>query len=277
MANDTANATITDLAKRAERSLFGRYRAKVVDNADPKKRGRLKLTIPSVFGTQPTDWVPGAFPLASPAEAWLVVPEIGSHVLAEFVEGDRSAPIWTAAYLPEASDPTADHDLDQGTMHLIRSRSGVAVRIEDDGDQNFVIAVIHPGGGELRIDAEGIVTVKDEGGAQITMDPTANVTEVKGHGSQGGSLRMEDTKTVLAHGSVSIELGAGGITATGPTTTLDSDLVKLGKGAASPILDGMKFAGFYDAHAHAPPVGGIPAAPLNAALMGMKLTKVLGA
>lgn len=273
---DPATSTITDLAKRVERSLFGKYRAKVVDNQDPDRRGRLKLAIPSVFGVQATDWVPGAFPLASAAEALFVIPETGSHVLAEFVEGDRSQPIWTACYLPNATPPTDDYDVAQDGLHLLRTRGGIVVRLEDDGADAQVVVIRHPGGGELRIDAEGIISVTDEGGASVTLDPVGNVTELKGHGSNGGVLRMNGDQTMLGHGSVSLTLDPSGVTIDAPMVKLDGDQVFLGRGAGSPILDGMKFAGFYDAHTHIPPIGGIPP-PLSAALMGMRLQKVFGA
>lgn len=278
MATDPNTATLTDLAKRAERSLTGKFRATVEDNNDPEKRGRLKLKIPSVFNQEVTDWVPGAFALGGIAtEALMMIPANKSHVLVEFIEGDRSSPIWTATYFPQkgaAVAPPEEFDLQQGQLHLLRTRKGIMVRLEDDGESNQVIVIAHPGGGEARIDKDGIVTLKDQGGAGLTLDPQAKVASLKGHGD--GVLTIEDGKTSLSHGSTKIELGPSGITATAPQVALDGDSVTLGKGAASPVLDGQAFASLFDGHVH-PSSGAITTMPLAAALMGVVLKKVKGA
>jgi uncharacterized protein involved in type VI secretion and phage assembly len=279
MATDPNTQTVTELAKRAERQLHGKYRATVYQNDDPERRGRLRLLIPSIFRKEPTDWVQGAFPIASASkEAFIMVPEEKSHVLVEFIEGDRSAPVWTAAYYPDKPqkvDVPTDFDLKQGTMHLLRTRSGIAVRMEDDGDKTQVLVIAHPGGGEVRIDKDGITTIKDQGGAMVQMDPKAKVTKVKGHGDNGGLLNMTEQMTTLGHGSVKIELSSSGITATAPLVALDGDSVTLGKGAASPILDAQAFAVLFDGHTNPP--GAISPTPLSPVLMGMSLKKVKGA
>lgn len=283
--SDATTQTVTELAKRLDGQLFGKYRGTVYDNNDPLKRGRLKLLVPSVFGDQPTDWIGGAFPLASAArEAFIVVPETNSHVLVEFVEGDKSAPIWTAAYFPDTPQQVevpADFDLEQGQLHLLRTRMGLALRLEDDGEAVQVLVISHPGGGEIRVDQDGITTIKDQAGAMVQLDPKAKVTKVKGHGDQGGLLNMTEDKTTLGHGSVQVQLSASGIESSAPQISLKSSSVLVGDGAGSPILDAQAFANIFDAHTHAT-AGGIgapsPPVPLLApALLGVSLKKVKGA
>lgn len=284
MVSDPNTETVTELAKRAERTLHGKYRATVVDNADPKARGRLKVLVPSVFGTAPTDWIGGAFPIASAdKEAFILVPEINSHVLVEFIEGDKSAPVWTAAYYPDKPQEVAlpsDFDLPQGTLHLLRTRSGIAVRMEDDGEDTQVLVITHPGGGEIRIDKDGITTIKDQGGAMVLMDPKAEVTKVKGHGGDGGLLNMTTNATTLGHGAVTMEFSSSGITATAPVVALKADSVTLGNGAGSPILDAGQFAQMFDMHVHPTAAPGPPSPPqpmLGPLVMANSLKKVKGA
>lgn len=284
MAVDQQTATLSDLARRAERERLGKYRATVFKNNDPKKRGRLRLIVPSVFGKDnPTDWVPGAFPIASSSgEAFIMIPAENSHVLVEFIEGDVSSPVWTAAYYPEkpAEVPVPpEFDLDQGQLHLLRTRKGLTLRLEDDGDKKQVLVIKHPGGGEVRIDEEGITTIKDKGGATVLMDPKAKVTKIKGHGD--GLLEMKDGATTLAHGSVKLELTSSGITATGGMIALKSSNVLVGDGAASPILDTAEFAKIFDAHTHVATSFGAPSGPpvplLAPAIVAASLKKVKGA
>lgn len=284
MNADPNTQTVTELAKRAERQLHGKYRATVYQNDDPEKRGRLRLIIPSIFGTEPTDWVSGAFPIASASqEAFIMVPEENSHVLVEFIEGDKSAPVWTAAYYPDKPQEVpvpADFDLAQGTLHLLRTRSGIAVRMEDDGADTQVLVIAHPGGGEVRIDQDGITTIRDQGGAMVQMDPKSEVTKVKGHGDNAGLLNMTQNATTLGHGSVKIELSASGITASAPEVSLKASSVLVGDGAGSPILDAQAFANIFDGHTHVVPSAGTSATPLpllSPSLAGVSLKKVRGA
>ena len=86
--------TIEKSIRKQQSSYFGKYRAFVADIDDPDKLGRIKLTIPSVLGEATSDW-------ALPAVAYgggtdfgvLFVPPVGAQVLAEFLEGDPSAPL----------------------------------------------------------------------------------------------------------------------------------------------------------------------------------------
>lgn len=277
MATDPQMATITDLVKKAQNSLFGKYRAVVKDNKDPERRGRLKLIVPSVFRDQMTDWVPGVFALGGhPQEAALFIPAQDSHVLVEFIEGDRSAPVWTGAYHPRqgaAAAPNAAFDLEQGMLHLLRTRSGVTIRLEDDGEAHQVLVLSHPGGAEIRIDKEGIMTLRVSDDIGVILDPKGNVARLDGPGDS--ALVMENDKTTLSHGATRLELSATGAKIVGGVISIDGDSVTLGKNATSPILNAQAFSTFFDAHLHAP--GSPPAPPSAAALAGLSLLKVKGA
>ncbi len=76
----------------------------------------------------------GAFPLGGNSkEAAIFVPAIGAHVLVEFIEGDRSSPIWTATYYPRdaaqgsAGAPPASYDnAEAAASHPHREGAGAA-------------------------------------------------------------------------------------------------------------------------------------------------------
>lgn len=72
---------------------LGARRAVVVDNADPNSSGRLRVSIPSLFGeNSSTGWIEssaGSVAVASP-------PATGSDIWVIFEGDDPSYPIWLA-------------------------------------------------------------------------------------------------------------------------------------------------------------------------------------
>lgn len=69
--------------------IAGVYRAVVQDVRDPSGRGRIKVTIPSVSGNSPTDWL---WPVINCG--YSVTPEPGEQVWVMFEAGDEDNPVW---------------------------------------------------------------------------------------------------------------------------------------------------------------------------------------
>lgn len=65
------------------------YRAIVRDNRDPRKSGRLKVSIPQLTGSTATDWI---WPLVT--SGFLVLPKSGEQVWVGFEAGDEENPVW---------------------------------------------------------------------------------------------------------------------------------------------------------------------------------------
>jgi hypothetical protein len=95
----------------SRQQFWGKYRARVSDNGDPYKLGRLKLTIPDVLGDNTSGWALPAFPLAAAGltpgsgVGLFLVPPTDAWVWAEFEHGDPDKPIWTGCFFP--ADATA--------------------------------------------------------------------------------------------------------------------------------------------------------------------------
>lgn len=69
------------------------YLGKVVTNADPQLRGRVKATIPGLIGT--TRWAfPAGMPGASHDRGMFFVPRAGSSVIVGFHQGDLDSPFY---------------------------------------------------------------------------------------------------------------------------------------------------------------------------------------
>jgi uncharacterized protein involved in type VI secretion and phage assembly len=86
---------------------FGKYRATVLNNADPELRGRLILSIPDVLKTTPSPWAEACAPLTGPIGAPMgvyMVPPVGTAVWAEFEQGNPDYPIWVGCRWQAAAE-----------------------------------------------------------------------------------------------------------------------------------------------------------------------------
>ena len=73
------------------------YRAIVSDNRDPRSKGRLKVSIPVLFGANVTDWI---WPMVS--AGYHVIPDPGAQVWVAFENGDKETPVWMGEAKPTA-------------------------------------------------------------------------------------------------------------------------------------------------------------------------------
>jgi len=73
---------------------YGVYRGVVFDSNDPNNLNRIRVTIPQILSSQPTQW---AWPVER-LETTTVVPAIGQGVFVMFEGGDPSYPIWLGVF-----------------------------------------------------------------------------------------------------------------------------------------------------------------------------------
>jgi Type VI secretion system/phage-baseplate injector OB domain len=73
---------------------YGIYRGTVFDNRDPYGSNRLKVIVPQILGSNPTEWIWG---MDTPSTK-TAPPEIGQGVLVMFEGGDPVYPIWVGTF-----------------------------------------------------------------------------------------------------------------------------------------------------------------------------------
>lgn len=176
-------SAVARLAQEVERRFYGKYRGFVVDNDDPERLGRLKLTVPSVLGTEVvTGWATPCVPYGGAANrGTLFVPEVDAGVWVEFEEGDLEFPIWVGTFwskpggeseLPRPNDPDgAEQEAVQKppTRKIIKTAKGHTLQFEDADGEEMVTLVEATHGHVITLNADGIT---------IT-DATGNVIEMK--------------------------------------------------------------------------------------------------
>lgn len=128
------------------RKLYGKYRGTIVDNADPARRGRVRVSVPGVLNSRTTPWAEICLPAFDGMTA--APPAIGSSVLVEFEAGDIRRPICTGKLWSgqdEPAPPAAPLTFglpDQATLSIgdaggrgitLRTGLGAMIAISDAG------------------------------------------------------------------------------------------------------------------------------------------------
>lgn len=254
---------------------YGKYRGFVTDNRDPQKRGRLRLTIPSVLGDQESDWALPCLPFGGgTGYGFFAVPEVGAQMWVEFEEGDIHRPIWTGTFWQQKSDVPKDASKGEPTTRLIRTPSGHVFQFDDEqGEEQFRIH--HPEGAEMVIDKNGSITLTDAVGATMKID--ADASEIVVEDANGNTMTMNGSGTTIEDSNGNrIDMAASGITVQGQQIIVKGSQVHLGGQGGEPVIKGPSFLGMFATHIHtvAPIIGGPTSPPIPQGEMSTLSTTV---
>lgn len=261
------------VAQEVQDKVYGKYRGFVVDNADPEKRARLRLSVPSVLDEEVTGWALPCLPFGGLADqGWFSVPEIDAQVWVEFEEGDLSHPIWTGTFWQQSGDVPAEAALDPPTTRLLKTPSGHLVELDDkEGEERFFLS--HSKGAEIEIDKDGTVAVTDAKGAKLTLDADAGKVIVED--ANGNTLTMSSSGTTVedANGN-KIEMAAAGVTVSGQKVVVKGTQVMLAGEGGEPLIKGQSFLALFATHIHPSAMGptGPPVPQGEMSTLSMKVT-----
>ena len=250
--------TVIRLARAIDQKRYGKYRGFVTDNKDPQKSGRVKLSIPSVFGDQESDWALPCLPYGGLADqGFFTVPQIDSQVWVEFEEGDPQRPIWTGTFWQQEADVPSEAAKDEPTTRLIKTPTGHLLQFDDE-DSKEKILLHHMSGSEISFDEKGSIAITDSGGAVITLNADSNELTVTD--ANGNNLKMTSSGTTVedANGN-KIEMAASGITLEGQQIVIKGSSVMLGGAGGEPVIKGQSFLTMFATHTHPTPAG--PSSP----------------
>ena len=195
---------VANLVHKVECRCYGKYRGRVVDNADPKKLGRLKLSVPSLLGDEVTGWATPCVPYGGDTnQGFLFIPEVGAGVWVEFEEGNTEFPIWSGTFWwepggesevpkPTSADGSEGDIQDPPTRKIIKTVKGHTIQLEDgDGEERIIISdgesenrivfstngiVIENKSNAITMTDNGIV-IKDQASNTLTQDANGIVIE----------------------------------------------------------------------------------------------------
>jgi uncharacterized protein involved in type VI secretion and phage assembly len=180
----------------------------VVDNNDPEKLGRVKMTVPGIIEGD-LENIPWTYPNnqhafgGTPSSAHVTIPQIGSNLNVEFKHGDIYAPIYTG------------HNISQNNMDMSKFKDGYpkAYGWQDPSGNSFVQDR------KAGTYTYGHVAADDNQQPNDTNDPTAQGTPASedkkvaiGMDKQGNSSKsqkgnfnhqLDGAKAVQAGGTIS--------------------------------------------------------------------------
>lgn len=101
----------TEYEQRYYGRIYGKRRARVVENQDPERRGRIRVENTEIYGASKSPWVMPCFPFYGGRDCgFFSVPPVGSLVWVEFEEGLVEYPIYTGGYFD-----LTDHHMSDGS------------------------------------------------------------------------------------------------------------------------------------------------------------------
>lgn len=217
--------TVVQLIEKVERRFYGKYRGFVVDNADPEKLGRLKVTVPSVLGLEVvTGWASPCTPYGGDVnQGFLFIPENESGVWIEFEEGDLEFPIWVGSFWSkpdgnsEIPKPNGADGVEEGevqnpvTRKTIKTLKGHCIQLEDkDGEEMITIVQVSSDTQRnvITMNADGVTIL------QVIDDENSNKVEMTASGIKltdftDNSIDMSDSAFTITS-KVALTIDASG-------------------------------------------------------------------
>ena len=262
---------LEDTVRRQATKYWGKYRGSVTDTDDPDNRGRIKVLVPSVFGDNESQWAEPAFPYGGgKGFGWVAVPPVDSAVLVEFIEGDASAPVWTAAFWRVADEVAEDHTGQE--TKVFRTESGHRL-VFDDTDGSETITLHSSADAVIELDSQGSIALTGSDGAHVTVDASSG--EIVIEDANGNSITLSSSGIAWADAAGNtIETTAGGIQVKGSTINIEGQSVSVGGPGGEPLIKGQSFMAIFNSHTHnctAPGApSGPPLVPLTPAAMTVK-------
>ncbi|SDZ21615.1 Uncharacterized conserved protein, implicated in type VI secretion and phage assembly [Micromonospora pattaloongensis] len=236
---------LTAGAAEPARTADGLVPAVVSDVKDPKKLGRVRLTLPWLDGAYTTGWARVVQPGAGADRGAVLLPEVGDEVLVGFTGGNLDA-AYVLGGLHNGTDapPKLDTDpVDGGSgriaaralvsrtghrLELLEAGSGPDGVLLATGDRKFTLR-LDRSGKQIEIVSDGKVSVRARNG--ISLDAGSGPLELTGQkvtvtsksdvGIEGqGRVGVRGTGGVSVEGATVKVAGQGGaeLTAGGPVT-----------------------------------------------------------
>lgn len=272
---------------------YGIYRARVFDNRDPEKSGRVRVIVHRVSPDPMGPWLEPSTAGAGANRGLFCPPEIGDEVFMSFEAGDPSRPMmyfggWFAAPDNVSEVPT-ELGYDTANPPVPRKRGFVtraghafffdetpgAESLEmrwhamDPGDpaRNDLTKTADRATGKtasLKFAPDGTITALNAAGAKLTLDATTK--KILADLPTKGSIEInENGITVKTTGAALVEAAS---------VELKSENVKLSASASEPGVLGQSLFDWLNRHTHPTGVGpsGPPIAPAPGTILSRRVT-----
>ena len=221
--------TLADWGLEYFNRFYGVYRGYVHSIDDPKKLGRIQLSVPQIYGEDYHDfWATGRGMYAAQNAGFWLPPKKGDCVYVTFENGDPSYPIWEHGWFTEKQQ-IEEINTNYGERTILKTREGHIILIDD---KEHYIEVTLKDGASINIHETRVSVNASElielGTSVINQQPA-----VLGDNNEQYLLELTDTLTnlhtqiiTLAGAVVPNPTGAGAIAKV--LTELGTKVIKLG-------------------------------------------------
>ena len=181
---------------------------KVVDNKDPEKLGRVKVSFPSLPNEDTSWWAPIASLGAGKDRGWFFLPEIEDEVLVMFSHGDMRRPVVVGA-LWNGKDNSPEQNGGSNERRVLVSREGS--KIEFDDDQGLVTIADGSGIGKIVLSTENKITLEASSGDVCIQAPSGELNIVADKLDINGqqNLTISSTSGMDAGSDADLNIKAG--------------------------------------------------------------------
>ena len=266
---------LADTAKGLERfanRYYGVYTAKVIDNADPANRGRVRAICPAIGHSKPEHvsadfWAMPAMNGVSVDENNKIVgnfcpPEENANIWIMFENGDARFPIyiggWIVGNVKETEGIFSDVKNKGLTKRGIRTTAGHYLSFDDDPDR--LVVELHRGNGSgdseglqsIVLDDEGGVVIKNKNGGGVMIDGSGDsitIELVDDKKVKQSTVKLsKDGFEVSTQSGGSVKASKRNLIISGDKLVVDTKIFRvngktfLGRNASEPAIRGYKFA-----------------------------------
>jgi len=162
-------------------AFYGKYRGIVTDVQDTLMIGRIKATVPDVFGDQESGWAMPAVPFGGDGMGFFALPKKGAGVWIEFEHGDPDYPIWTGCWFGAATEVPPVLLAPPYKKFLIKTEGGNSVLLDDT-----------PGTGGIKLETSG--------GQKIVVSATG----IEIDNGQGASIKLTGPQVSINGGALEV-------------------------------------------------------------------------
>lgn len=160
------------------------HEAVVVDNLDPEKRGRVRVSCPTIVsGEELGDWLEPIFPFTDSQEqaGWFFVPSINASVRVEIESEENSEANgiqahWHCTLYPDNSVPEEFQE-NYPNRRGFKTKSGHIIIFDD---QDETITIRSSSGSEIHITQSGRIELKPKSGESVYIGDGADQSLVLG-------------------------------------------------------------------------------------------------
>jgi hypothetical protein len=152
-------------------SLSGLFRGEVVNNIDPERRGRLQISVPSVFGDNPLMWAMPCVPYAGPGVGHYFLPPNGAKLWIMFEGGDPEYPVWMGGFWESAGDVPASPQIPE--IKVLKTDTATVTIVDGPGPATLTIE--GQGGLKIEMGPSGVEIANGQGATVTLQGPKSSI------------------------------------------------------------------------------------------------------